>query len=116
MDMIMKFIDPYWRQVLAWWHSLGSQGPYIVWIVSGVMGLLVILWVSYQLIRRLLGYKKIFGVWFRPGELDPLLDRLEQSEKNGTILQLRDATLLDMYRPDRRPHLKKIRDGDFVTW
>jgi len=116
MDMLVKFIDPYWRMVLAWWHSLGLQGPYYVWLASGVLGLLILIWAAYQLIRRLFGHKKIFGVWFRPGELDPLLNRLEQSEKNGTILPLRDVTLLDMYRPDRKLHLKKMRDGEFVSW
>ena len=66
--------------------------------------------------RRLLGHRKIYGVWFRPSELNPLLDRLELSEKSGTILNARDVNLLDRYRPDRRIHLKRMGDADFVSW
>ena len=116
MDWLLQYIEMYWRQVLAWWHSLGPQGPYYVWLAAGVVGFLVWLWLSYHLVRRLLGHQRIYGVWFKPGELDPLLDRLEQREKNGTILQLRDVNLLDRYRPDRKLHLKKIGDADFVSW
>ena len=73
-------------------------------------------WASYRLMRWLLGHRKIYGVWFRPGELDRLLDRLELREKNGTILHARDVNLLDRYRPDRRIHLKRMGDADFVSW
>jgi len=116
MDTLMQFIDPFWRQALAWWHSFGLQGPYYVWLVAGILGFLLWAWASYLLIRRLLGYKKIYGVWFRPGELESLLDRLEQSERNGTIPQLQDVKLLDQYRPDRKIHLKRIGEKDFVGW
>lgn len=112
----MDYIEPYLRQALAWWYSLGPQGPYYVWLVAGAIGFLIWLWLSYHLVRRLLGHRKIYGVWFRPGELDPLLDRLELSEKNGTILHARDVNLLDRYRPDRRIHLKRMGDADFVGW
>ena len=112
MDMLTQF----WRQALAYWASLGQSGPYYIWLATGGLGLLLWAWASYLLIRRLLGHKKIHGVWFRPGEIEPLLDRLELSEKSGTILHARDVDLLDKYRPDRKLHLKKIGDKDFVAW
>ena len=90
--------------------------PYYVWLSSGLIGFLFWAWLSYLLIRRLLGHTKIYGVWFKPGQLVPVLDRLEQSEKSGTILDARDVILLDKYRPDRKLHLKRIGDSDFVSW
>lgn len=116
MDTLLQFIAPYWRHVSSWWQSLGPDGPYYVWLSSGLLGIMIWAWPSYLLVRRLLGHKKINGVWFRPGELDPLLDRLELSEKSGTILHARDVNLLDKYRPDRKLHLKRIGDNDFVSW
>lgn len=109
-------MEPYIRQLQAFWQSLGPNGPYLVWLATGILGLGVAMWASYQLIRRLLGHQKILGVWFRPGELDPLLDRLQASEKNGTILNVRDVQLLDQFRPDRKLHLKKFGDADYVAW
>jgi hypothetical protein len=102
--------------LVALWASIGHQEYYYLWIASGVVGLLLWAWISYRVIRLLLGHKKILGVWFRPGELDSLLDRLEQIAKNGTILQARDMALLDLHRPDWRPHLKKFGEGDFMSW
>lgn len=116
MEMLVQFIGPYWRNALSWWHSLGPAGPYYVWLASGILGLLFWAWLSYLLIRRLLGHKKIHGVWFKPGQIDPVLDRLELSEKSGTILHARDVDLLDKYRPDRKLHLKRIGDSDYVSW
>jgi hypothetical protein len=116
MDVVLQFIDPYLRLVLAWWSSLGPGGVYYVWIAAGILGLMLWAFVSYQLVRRLLGHQKVFGVWFRPGELDPLLDRLEEIAKNGTILQARDMAILDIHRPGWRPHLKRFGEGDFVGW
>jgi len=116
MDWLFQYIGPYWRQALAWWHSLGPQGPYYVWLVAGAFGFLIWLRLSYYLVRRLLGHRKIYGVWFRPGEIDLLLDRLELSEKNGTLIHARELNLLDRYRPDRSIHLKRIGDADFVGW
>lgn len=112
----MDYIESYSRQVLAWWHSLGPQGPYYVWLASGIIGFLILASIAYQLIRRLMGHQKIYGVWFRPGQLDELLDRLQLSEKSGTILHSRDVDLLDKYRPDRKIHLKRLGDADFVSW
>lgn len=112
----MDYIEPYLRQALAWSHFLGPQGLYYVWLVAGAIGFLVWLWLSYHLLRRLLGHRKIYGVWFRSGELDSLLDRIEQREKNGTILHARDVNLLDRYRPDRWIHLKRIGNTDYVSW
>lgn len=116
MDMLVQFIEPYWRQAQVWWSSLGPNGPYALWLVAGILGFSLWTWAAYLATRRLLGHMKIHGVWFRPGELEPLLDRLEQREKGGTVLTLQDVNLLDKYRPDRKLHLKKIGDSDFVSW
>jgi hypothetical protein len=66
--------------------------------------------------RWLLGHRKIYGVWFRPGELDSLLDRLQGMATSGTILDARDVALLDLHRPDWRPHLKRLGEKEFVSW
>lgn len=116
METLMQFVGSYWGQALSWWLSLGSNGPYYVWLASGIIGFLVLAAIAYQLIRRLMGHQKIHGVWFRPGQLDELLDRLQLSEKGGTILHSRDVDLLDKYRPDRKLHLKRMGDADFVSW
>ena len=114
--MLLQFVDLLLRQACDWWSLVGSDGRYYIWLASGGLGLLMWSWISYQVIRRLLGHIKVNGVWFRPGELDLLLDRLDVIEKSGIVLSVRDVNLLDRYRPDRRQHLKRLGDVDFVSW
>lgn len=109
MDTLLKFIEP----ALAWWRSLGQAGPYYLWIAVGVVGLLLWSWAAYYVIRRLLGHKRHFGVWFKPQELEEWLDRMQAREKEGSILKLEEVALLDLYRFDRKLHLKKIGDADY---
>lgn len=116
MDWMLSFALPYWQKALAWWYSLGPVGPWYAWLAGGVIGFLIWLWVSYRFIRHLLGHRKHHGAWFRPNEFEEFLDRLVYREKNGTIPSLIEAKLLDKYRPDRRLHLKKFGDQDFVSW
>lgn len=109
MDMLFQFIEP----ALVWWRSLGQAGPYYLWIAVGVAGLLFWAWTAYYVIRRLLGHRRHFGVWFTPQELDEWLYKMEIREKEGSILKLEEVILLDLYRPDRKLHLKKIGDADY---
>jgi hypothetical protein len=48
--------------------------------------------------------------------LDSLLDRLQGMATSGTILDARDVALLDLHRPDWRPHLKRLGEKEFVSW
>lgn len=116
MEVLLQFIEPYRVQVLTWWQSLGPAGPYYVWLGSGVLGLVLLACFSYFVMRFAFGHRKIRGVWFRPGELDDLLDRLTQLERDGVILDVQDVQLLDHYRPDRRDRLKGMGEREFVSW
>ncbi|MDL1889319.1 hypothetical protein FBQ96_07015 [Nitrospirales bacterium NOB] len=96
--------------------ELTQQTFYYLWLASGLAGLLLVLWLAYRLVRWGLGHIRIEGVWFTQPQLDALLDRLQSRAKEGVILQAQENNLLDKYRPDWRPHLKRLGDQEFVDW
>lgn len=38
MEVLVQFIEPYWRQAQTWWSSLGPNGPYALWLATGILG------------------------------------------------------------------------------
>jgi len=102
---------------LALWNSLGPAGPYYVWLLCGFVGASLWLWLVYWLVRKyVLLQVKVNGAWIRPEHLNELLDRMQQRERDGVILDLKDAQLLDRYRPDRRIALKTMGDKEYASW
>lgn len=105
-----------WRAVLGWWDS-GSIWPMAVWL----LGLAVLGWVAllagHALVQAWRGHYRVGGTWISPAALEALLDRLQQRERDGTVsLSAAEVNLLDRFRPDRRLHLKRLGEEDYVAW
>ena len=107
MDWIPLFALPYWQKALAWWHSLGSDGPYYVWLAAGAVGALIWIWFAHRVIRKILGHRKYRGSWLNEPEYAKVMQVLQDAEREGRILQYQDAFALDAYRTGKHSSLRK---------
>ena len=98
MESLLALIEPIRNQLNGWWLALGPQAAYYVWLASGVIGLLFWLWVSHRVIRRILGHRRYGGAWLNREQYHAAMQELQERERDGKILQYRDAFLLDQYR------------------
>lgn len=95
---------------------LNPEWLFYVWLASGAALLILWSWVTYRFVRWALGHKKIDGVWFSSEHLEEMLDILQRSALDGVNLKVHEVNMLDKFRPDWRPHLKKLGDKEFVGW
>ena len=97
-----------YRAALAWWLTLGPNGPYYLWLGGGVLALLVWSWVSYRAVRRILGQRKFNGTWYNAQRWLVLLQDTQDRERQGLILNYKEAKLLELYRTGRRSKLRDL--------
>lgn len=117
MDMngAMRIVEGAIGAGMAWWDS-ASPWPFRIWVTLGALFFLAAIAAGYWLVRRGLGHHRINGVWIRPDELEAVLDRLAQRERDGGSMSVADFKLLDRFRPRRHDRLQKMGDKDYVTW
>lgn len=98
MDMPLWMAELY-RQAQAWWVSLGPDGPYYLWLASGVAGLLVWAWISHRLIRRLCGHRKLRGTWHNEARYREIMKMLHEDQERGRrVLSYEEIEALRRYR------------------
>lgn len=112
----METVNAWLADAWVFWNGLGYEAHYKVWLGVGIAMLVVWLWLSYGVMRRLIGHKKINGTWINEMDFEAMLDRLCQKERDGASISLQDVSLLERYRPDRHDRLKRLGGQEFVSW
>lgn len=91
-------IELWWQRgtqsALAWWQSLGADGPYYLWLGLGIAGLLAWLFISHRVIRRLLGHRKFRGTWYNEQQFEVLLKVLQEDQQSGRRVMRHDELRL----------------------
>lgn len=77
-----------------YWRLLGPAAPYYLWLASGGVGLMLWLWASHALMRKLLGHRKFRGTWFDRDQLQDLVNILHEDQASGRRVMRRDEILL----------------------
>jgi hypothetical protein len=98
----MEYVAYYLLMAAGWWRSLGDAGPYYVWLISGVVGLLVWFYVAHLVLRRLLGHTKWRDSWYTEAQMQELINILAEDQSSGHRVMRHDEIEL----------LRRWRTGD----
>lgn len=93
MDIPAWFIAQH-QHAIAWWNSLGPDGPYYVWLASGAAGLIALVTTWYYVMRKVLGYRKFRGTWYNGQEFEGLLVILDRDQQAGNRVMRHDEIAL----------------------
>lgn len=89
----------YQQQALAWWSSLGPDGPYYVWLVGGVFAAVLWLWFCHRMIRSILGHRKFRGTWYNADQLEVLVKMIDEDNAKGNrVMKHDEMALLRLWR------------------
>lgn len=106
---ITEWVASAYAKGLAVWYALGPDGPYYVWVASGMLGVAVFLVFSYRLIRWALGHRKFRGHWNNPDQYHRLMQMLHEEQMNNRVLAFEELSALRAYKYGRS--IKLLTDG-----
>ena len=87
------------RQTLVWWVSLGPDGPYYAWLIGGALIFSIWAWVSYRILRRLTGHRKLRGAWYNDAQYRKVMQLLHEDQQAGQrVLSYEEVAALRKYR------------------
>lgn len=81
-------------RALAWWSSMGSDGPYYVWLAGGVVLFLAWAWFVHRLMRKLLGYRNFRGTWYNEEQFEILVKFIDEDNHKGHRVMRHDEMQL----------------------
>jgi hypothetical protein len=77
------------------WYAAGGDGPYQLWLYSGLAALCLCLICAYYLMRRLLGHRKFRGTWYNEQQWQELIKMtFEDQQKGSRVLRYDEVKLL----------------------
>lgn len=99
MNFDLSFLTVYLDVARAAWDLLDYATRRNVWMVSGLVGALLVFVVWYRWFRCLLGYRKFRGTWYNSHEMQQLVNILsEDQDKGNRVLQHDEVQLLRQWR------------------
>jgi hypothetical protein len=98
-------------QIIAAWDLLPFDVRYAVWLASGLLLLLCLIFLSYRVIRYSIGHRKFRGAWFNDVAFANLLNSILRDQKeSGRVLEHDELRLIRRYV---LPHVKPLHKGKF---
>lgn len=76
--------------VTDWWHALDFSYRYYAWLAAGVALLLLWLYASHRLMRRILGHRKWRDSWYTESEYQELINILYEDQRSGSRVMQHD--------------------------
>lgn len=74
------------------WYQAGGDGPYLLWLSSGLFYMLILLIVGCRLVRRILGHHKFRGTWYNEKQLQELLMMIYIDQQKGNRVMRHDES------------------------
>lgn len=89
-----------WREQLQ--RTLDTLGPdnlYNLWLASGALILVAVLWFSHRVMRHALGHRKFRGTWYTESQFETLITMIdEDSKRNNRVMRHDEMRLLRQWR------------------
>jgi hypothetical protein len=87
------------------WQDIGmAQGAgdaaYWIWLACGIVGIAAYLWISYRVIRWLLGHRRFRSSWYNAADYRRLLQDIREDQRRGVPLRDDELQVIRSWRGD----------------
>lgn len=74
----------------ALWHGLTPGDHYNLWMASGGVLFLALLWFSHFIMRKALGHRKFRGTWYNEEQYETLIKLIDKDSTRGNRVMKKD--------------------------
>lgn len=91
---VLPLLNSFTQPLIDYWRSLGPAALYYLWLSSGLVGFLLLLFISHRVMRKLLGHRKFRGTWYNEMQFQELINILDEDQASGRRVMQHDEIVV----------------------